>query len=146
MTDFKPLDEKKFNALTQKQRAFLVEYLRTNNQTEAARIAGYARRQAITPLMANGYIKAEIEHAKKNAGRSLGVNAAYVLGSLKEVAERSMEAVPVCDSEGNETGVYRFNASGANKALELLGKHVGIFTEKLEVSVKSHEEVLDELE
>lgn len=137
MTDFKPLDEEKFNALTQKQRVFLVEYLRTNNKAEAAKIAGYSNRQAIVPVMTNDYIRSEIEHAKKQAAKQLGINAQYVLGGLKEIADRTFL---------NKKTTKSNDANAANKALELLGKHVGVFTEKLEVSVKSHEEVLDELE
>ncbi len=137
MTDFKPLDEKKFNALSQKQRTFLVEYLRSNNKAQAAKLAGYAQRQNIIPVLANPYIRSEIEHAKKHAAKKLGINAEYVLGSLKEIADRTFL---------NKKTTKSNDANAANKALELLGKHVGVFTEKVEVSVKSHEEVLDELE
>src|SRR5690606_39413482 len=38
--------------------------------------------------------------------------------------------------EGNETGVYVYNGSVANKALELLGKHMGMFTDKHELTGK----------
>lgn len=31
------------------------------------------------------------------------------------------------DKEGNETGEYRFDSAGANRALELLGRHLGMW-------------------
>lgn len=34
------------------------------------------------------------------------------------------------DSDGNPIGEYRYNGSVANKALELLGKHFGMFLDK----------------
>ncbi|MFA5149255.1 MAG: hypothetical protein WC491_09055, partial [Candidatus Omnitrophota bacterium] len=44
----------------------------------------------------------------------------YVLNSLKSVADRCMGE--------------RLDSSGANKSLELLGKHLKLFTEKVEQS------------
>ena len=37
-----------------------------------------------------------------------------------------MQQVPVLDKEGNPTGEYRFNAAGALRALELIGKHKAV--------------------
>ena len=45
-----------------------------------------------------------------------------------------MQAVPVLVSDGEETGEWHFEHSGANKSLELLGKHLKLFTDKLELS------------
>ena len=64
------------------------------------------------------------------------ITADYVLNSIKSVAERCMTTEPVLRREGREwveTGEYTFDSSGANKALELLGKHLKLFTEKLEI-------------
>ena len=38
-----------------------------------------------------------------------------------------MQAVPVMDREGHETGEWEFDSGGANRALELLGKHLQLF-------------------
>lgn len=54
----------------------------------------------------------------------------WVLSSLKTVAKRCMRAEPVLDSMGQPTGEYTFHASGANRALELLGKEYGLFVDK----------------
>jgi phage terminase small subunit len=63
------------------------------------------------------------------------------------VVEHAMDAVPVLDMKGNPTGMWRFDSTGANKALELIGKHLGMFKDKLQVEVKkTHEEALSELE
>ena len=66
-------------------------------------------------------------------------SAEYVISSLKEVAERCMTAVPVeaWDSDAKcmmPTGEWKFEHSGANKSLELLGKHLGLFTDKTETT------------
>ncbi len=62
------------------------------------------------------------------------VTVEYVLEGLKDVKERCMQAEPVLDREGLPTGEYRFDSSGANKSLELLGKFLKMFTDKLETS------------
>jgi hypothetical protein len=43
-----------------------------------------------------------------------------------------MQARPVFDSDGRETGEYRYNGMVANRALELLGKEPGMFVDKKE--------------
>ena len=53
---------------------------------------------------------------------------------MMAVAERCMTAEPVYDSDGRETGEYKFNATGANKALELLGRYLALF-----VDVQKHD-------
>lgn len=65
------------------------------------------------------------------------VTKEWVLNNLKVITERCMQAEPVLVREGNEwveSGEYRFDSSGANKSLELIGKHLKLFTEKVEHS------------
>lgn len=58
-----------------------------------------------------------------DAAAALGITQVYVLQRTQEVVERCMQAEPVRDHEGNETGEYEFDASGALKGLDMLGKH-----------------------
>jgi phage terminase small subunit len=55
-----------------------------------------------------------------------------------------MQAEPVTDREGKPTGVYTFNAGGALRALELLGKQRGMFVDRKEVRSGPLEEVTDD--
>ena len=43
-----------------------------------------------------------------------------------------MQARPVIDRAGNPTGSYVYNGAAANRALELLGKELGMFIERRE--------------
>jgi len=63
------------------------------------------------------------------------VSKTWVLERLKENVERSMQAIPVLDNEGNPTGEYQYNGFVANKALELLGREIGMFVERHEVTL-----------
>ena len=63
------------------------------------------------------------------------LDAVWVLGRLREVAERCLQGVAVRDRQGRETGEWSFNASGATRALGLIGKHLGMFSERVDVQL-----------
>lgn len=108
--------------MTDKQEAFVREYLVDLNASAAARRAGYSVKTAgamSVKLMAMPIIQEAIAKAKAERSERTEITADYVLTNLKTIAER-------CMIEED------FNAAGANKALELLGKHLGLWTEKQE--------------
>jgi len=55
-----------------------------------------------------------------------------VHSQLQEIADRCMQAVPVV-MNGKKTGEYKFDSQGANKALHLIGKDLGMFVDKVQV-------------
>ena len=131
--------------LTAKQQRFIEEYLVDLNATQAAIRAGYSARTAneqAARLLAKASVSQAIASAKAERSARVAVSADYVLNNLVEIVERSMQRAPVVDMKGNhvtdEDGrfVWRFDAKAANRALELLGKHLGMFTDKLEADVK----------
>lgn len=56
-----------------------------------------------------------------------------VVRDLIDIKTRCMQAEPVLDSEGNPTGEYTFDSTGAINALKLLGTELGMFTKRVEV-------------
>jgi hypothetical protein len=60
------------------------------------------------------------------------IDKAWVIDRLRENAERAMQARPVFDHEGNKTGEYRYDGAVANRALELIGKEIGMFVTRHE--------------
>ena len=50
-----------------------------------------------------------------------------LMRDILEVKNRCLQANPVLDKEGNETGIWKFDSNGANKALDMLAKHVGFY-------------------
>lgn len=116
--------------LTPKQNKFCLEFLVDMNATQAAIRAGYSRRTAnpqAARLLVNVSVQEHIRRLRDIQTQRVNITADYVLNSLKTVADRCLQAEPVLDNEGEPTGEYRFNAAGACKALELLGKHLGLF-------------------
>jgi hypothetical protein len=54
-----------------------------------------------------------------------------VVGDEKQHRNSRLERTePVLDSKGRPTGEYTFQASGANRALELLGKEYGMLVDR----------------
>jgi phage terminase small subunit len=53
-----------------------------------------------------------------------------VLAGLKENFERTMQHRPVLDAKGKETGIYAYNGRVANRALEPMGKELGMFIDR----------------
>lgn len=130
--------------LTDKQAAFVREYLVDLNATQAAIRAGYSERTAsrIGPqLLGKTWVREAIEKAQAKRARRVEVTQDYVLSNLVEVVERTMQRAPVLDRKGEQVtdeegrAVWTFDAKGANRALELLGKHLGIFADRVRAEV-----------
>ncbi|HEY5585698.1 MAG TPA: terminase small subunit [Ruminiclostridium sp.] len=86
--------------------------------------------------LANDYkLNARLNELKDIVAKKNILTAEWVLNNLRSVAERCMQQEPVYiyeNGEKVESGEFKFDSSGANKSLELLGKHLKLFTEKVE--------------
>lgn len=128
--------------LTAKQQAFCEEYMIDLNATQAAIRAGYSEdtaKQIGYENLTKPYIADQIAQLQLERSSRTEITADYVLSSLHKVAERCMQEVPVTEYDHDEkamveTGEFKFEHSGANKSLELLGKNLGLFVDKKEVS------------
>lgn len=144
--------QKDAETLTMKQRMFCDEYLIDMNGTQAAIRAGYsvgcATSQA-SRMLSMPKIHQYLETKRRKLEIKTEMSAQYVLQNLKDVAERCMSAQPVVNMAGkpvlddNGNPVYRFDSAGANKALELIGKHLGVFNADQSGSASSSKVVLE---
>ena len=65
----------------------------------------------------------------------------WVVARLVENVERAMQLEPTTDGEGKPTGEHVYQGSVANKALELLGRHAGMFPNRHEHTGKDGEPI-----
>jgi len=123
--------------LTPRQALFCKEYTRDLNAAAAARRAGFSERGSNTQgaqLLAKPSIQVEIRRLVAERAKRVEVDADWVVRRLVENVQRAMQVVPVLDSDGNPIGEYRWSGAVANKSLELLGKHLGMFMDKQEIA------------
>ena len=128
--------------LTPKQQRFVEEYLIDLNATQAAIRAGYSEKTAHS-IGAENLIKPNIAKAIQEAQSKLsertGITQDYVLTNIQKVIERCMQVAQVENgvienANGDLAQAFMFKEQGALKGLELLGKHLGMFKDKIEHS------------
>lgn len=150
--------------LTEKQQRFVDEYLIDLNATQAAIRAGYSAKTADVQgsrMLGNVKVQQAIAEAMAKRSKRTGVNQDRVVLELAKIAFVKM--TDIVDSEGrirsnatdddlsciesikykesdNEYGgsVEReVKISSKLRALELLGKHLGMWNDKLDVNIAS---------
>lgn len=124
--------------LSDKQELFCQEYLKDLNATQAARRAKYSDRtahKAGAKLMSKAHVVERIQSLMNKRSAKLEITADKVLKDIEDVRVRCMQGEPVLDREGHETGEWKFEAHAALKASELQGKHIKMFSEKVDHSV-----------
>lgn len=125
--------------LTARQEQFCKEYVVDFNASQAAIRAGYSKNAAgaeASRLLKNVKVAARCRELITKRAKRCEVNADYVIGKIQETIERCSQAEPVeeFDHELKEyvkTGEFKFEHSGVLKGCELLGKHLGLFQDKV---------------
>lgn len=147
--------------MTKKQKSFCEEYLIDLNATQAAIRAGYSPKTAYSighELLSKPDIRARIDKAMAERSKRTGVNADRVVRELAKVAFVNApdvidvkNAVLLPDASRDDTAAIasvkvkivsgdteseerEIKLADKLKALELLGKHMGMFTDRLEHS------------
>lgn len=158
--------------MTKKQKCFIEEYLIDLNATQAAIRAGYSPDTAKSigsENLTKPDIQARIAQAMAERSRRTGVNADRVVMELAKVAfvnasdvidadtaTLKPDAAPEDTAAIQSVKVKTFGEDGLEreikmadklKALELLGKHLGMFKDKVELSgsLETEKTKLDDL-
>lgn len=120
--------------LTPKQERFCEEYLIDLNAKQAAIRAGYSPKTAenqASRLLSIVKVQEFISEKRSKLSEKIGLSAEWVLNRLKDISDRCIQAEPVMirglDGKLVESGEYKFDSAGANKATELIGRHLGVF-------------------
>lgn len=137
-----------------RQDIFCKEFIVDLNAKEAAVRSGYSAktaRQIGSKLLTKVDIRTRIAELMDERSKRTMVDADFVVRNLVEINARCQQKVPVmifdpgnkamvqkmeADKEtGEGFGVWEFDSNGANRALELIGRHLAMFTDKAKVSL-----------
>lgn len=160
--------------LTAKQKRFIEEYLIDLNATQAAIRAGYSpesAQQIGSENLSKPVIRARVDQAMAERSKRTGINAERVLIELARIglvnpgklinfdeatvksdateddlaAVQSVKVKTIPTDDGNivEREVKLYDK---NRALELLGKHLGLFTDKLDIKGDMQIKIVDDIE
>jgi phage terminase small subunit len=87
-------------------------------------------------MLVNVSIQQRLSELKAERNKRVNIDADWVLMAAKKVYDRCMQEEPITDRQGNPVlcktaagdvaAAYSFDASGANKALDTIGKHVNV--------------------
>src|SRR5574344_2152766 len=115
--------------LTQQQKNFVKEYIKSLDAEASARKAGYKSKDikaVCERLLSNDFVINEIKLQIKRHISSLNVQKGYVIQKLLQIAEFSLSEEDVLDKDGGFTGKKKLRDTGAGlRALEALCKHLG---------------------
>lgn len=150
------------SGITPKQQRFVDEYLIDLNATRAYREV-YGAKQKVAEangarLLGNAKVAKIIAEKQQAQSDAIEITQEYVLSNLTEILERCMQRAPVMEfdkekkvyvqaTDEDGKAIWTFDAKNALGAVHLLGKHRGMFGDKLmiddlrEVSKLSDEEL-----
>lgn len=120
--------------MTPKQQRFVEEYCVDLNAAAAARRAGYSEATAKEigcENLTKPHIIAAIEQTKAQLAEKAEISQQWVIDRLKETAEQA---------KGLD------QPSAANRSYELIGKHIGMFTERHEIDLNDNRETVTDKE
>lgn len=114
------MSQQKKKKMAPKKERFAKEFPVDLSAASAAIRSGYSEktaRQIGSRLLSEPEVQEAIAKEQEKISKRIEINQDYVVKSLKQVADQCMEG-------------DNWNPQAANKSLELLGKHLGIFVDK----------------
>ena len=136
---------------TQKKENFCMAYIRIGDASAAYREAYNTKRMKpqvvwsrASELLNNGEVTGRLNELRAPALEKANVTVEWIVGNLVEIVERSMQRAPVEDASGvqikDDSGnnLWKFDARGANTALQTLAKYKGMLTEKKEITLTEY--------
>lgn len=148
-------------SLNEKQKRFVAEYLKDLNATQAAIRTGYSEKTAqeqSSRLLSKVIIQEAIQKEMNKRAKKTEVTQEMIVNELKRIAFSGMKNVAswnesgvrfkpsedlsdddaasvqeVHESTNQHGGSLKIKQYDKLKALELLGRHMGMFTDKLEI-------------
>lgn len=121
--------------LNERQKRFCQEYTKDLNGKQAAIRAGYSAKTAevqASKLLRNPKVSEYLQSLMDKRAKKVELTAEDVLKDIMDTRDTCRDLMVRFTDDGERVDMAALN--GRNKANELLGKHLRLFTEKMEVS------------
>ena len=134
--------------LTEQNKLF-VDYLLADpqeNATQAAIKAGYSKKSAGSlgnQMMKRPAIRAEIQRRKAERKARMNIDQDFVVTELLDLLRMAKGDKAIISSKKNDDGQiekvmkYQSNLTAANKTIEMIGRHLGVFNDKQDITLTS---------
>jgi phage terminase small subunit len=128
-------------ALTPKQQRFVDEYLVDLNATQAAIRAGYSEktaRQVAAENLAKPNVAEAVQARQAERAERTELTQDEVINDFREIRDLALGRKPKTiklrqgDGEWAEQEVYDYDLANAHRANEALGRHLKLFTDRVE--------------
>ena len=131
--------------LTMKERKLVAEYVKTGNKKQSAIAAGYSPKSAGS-IADETLRKPNVQVAVQSAAEKLGINHEFVLGNIKRATEITGKTYTKTVGQGENVSVFEdmVDSQAFLKSNELLGKHLSLFVDKVEVTGKDGKDLIPE--
>ena len=117
---------KKKTTLTQQQKRFVANYIKSLDATKSAVEAGYkteTAKQKAQELLKNPQIIAQIHYQIESESNSLNINNAYIVKKLLQIINSTSQEEALMDKTGVPTGQTKLkDAAVALRAVDILAK------------------------
>jgi phage terminase small subunit len=120
--------------LNERQKRFCQEYTKDLNGKQAAIRAGYSAKTAevqASKLLRNPKVSEYLQSLMDKRAKKVELTAEDVLKDIMDTRDTCRDLMVRFTDDGERVDMAALN--GRNKANELLGKHLRLFTEKMEV-------------
>ncbi len=138
--------------LTLKEKKLVANVLKTGKKAQSAIDAGYSPKSA-GQIASETLRKPNVQAAVQSAAEKLGINPEYVLGGFKEIADFNKKTfsrkVKKVVGEGDDAKIEEIeeikmiDPQASLRAHEMLGKHLKLFTETVELNAKVEQTIDD---
>lgn len=137
--DLAKVAERWDHLLSVEQQEFVQAYVVTRSVGAAAEMLSISRSRA-KKLLDSPTIQAAIKFTEKGLREGVHVTPEEVISDLRMMRDMALGRIPVPETKWVDgipitQYVRQYNAGAANKAVENLGRVVGMFTDKKEISV-----------
>ncbi len=131
--------------MNDRQKQFCKEYIIDLNSSAAAVRAGYSEktaRQMGSKLLTKANIQEYMQKLMDRRAKKVQISAENVLEDILDTRDTCKNMMTITGDHGGK--LFGAALSGRNKANELLGKHLKLFTDKIELEVKEMPKIIIE--